>query len=48
MPISDPVAEVVSDATERPSRRRWRRHDDDFGDFSDLRDPDDSSPRRSR
>ncbi|SEP81626.1 YibE/F family protein [Microlunatus flavus] len=44
----DPVADVVSDATERPSRRKRRRTDDDFGDFSDLRDPDEPSPRRSR
>ena len=44
----DPVADVVSDATERPSRRRRRRTDDDFGDFSDLRDPDEPAPRRSR
>jgi len=48
VPVTDPVADVVSDATEQPSRRRWRRRDDDFGDFSDLRDPDDTSPRRSR
>ena len=48
VPVTDPVADVISDATERPSRRRWRRHTDDFGDFSDLRDPDDSTPRRSR
>ena len=45
---TDPVAEVVSDATERPSRRRRRQREDDFGDFSDLRDPDEPSPRRSR
>lgn len=44
----DPVADVVSDATERTSRRKRRRSDDDFGDFSDLRDPDEPSPRRSR
>ena len=43
----DPVADVVSDATERPSRRKRRRSDDDFGDFSNLRDPDEPSPRRS-
>ncbi|WP_198424116.1 hypothetical protein, partial [Microlunatus antarcticus] len=48
VPTKDPVAEVVSDATERPSKRRWRKHEDDFGDFSDLRDPDEPSPRRSR
>ncbi len=48
VPTSDPVAEVVSDATERPARRRWRKRDDDFGDFSDLRDPDEQAPRRSR
>ncbi|GAA3566520.1 hypothetical protein GCM10022197_23080 [Microlunatus spumicola] len=48
VPTGDPVADVVSDATEKPSRRRWRRHEDDFGDFSDLRDPDEPSPRRSR
>ena len=47
-PAPDPVGDVVSDATERPSRRRRRRQQDDFGDFSDLRDPDDSTPRRSR
>lgn len=46
--VVDPVADVVSDATERPSRRRRRKHDDDFGDFSDLRDPDEPAPRRSR
>ena len=45
---TDPVAEVVSDATERPSRRRRRQREDDFGDFSDLRDPDEPAPRRSR
>ena len=48
VPVTDPVADVVSDATERPSKRRWRKRDDDFGDFSDLRDPDEPAPRRSR
>ena len=48
VPVADPVADVVSDATEKPSRRRWRRHEDDFGDFSNLRDPDEPAPRRSR
>jgi uncharacterized membrane protein len=49
VPTKDPVADVVSDATEPPSKRRWRRHeDDDFGDFSNLRDPDEPSSRRSR
>ena len=48
VPTADPVADVVSDATERPSKRRWRKHEDDFGDFSDLRDPDEPAPRRSR
>ncbi len=48
VPVGDPVADVVSDATERPAKRRWRRHEDDFGDFSNLRDPDEPAPRRSR
>jgi uncharacterized membrane protein len=48
VPTKDPVSEVVTDATERPAKRRWRRHEDDFGDFSDLRDPDEPAPRRSR
>jgi len=48
VPTTDPVADLVSDATERPSKRRWRKRDDDFGDFSDLRDPDEPAPRRSR
>ncbi len=48
VPTGDPVADVVSDATERPSKRRRRKADDDFGDFSDLRDPDEQAPRRSR
>ena len=47
-PAKDPVADVVSDATERPAKRRGRKKDDDFGDFSDLRDPDEPAPRRSR
>ena len=47
-PVADPVADVVSDAVERPARRRGRKKDDDFGDFSDLRDPDEPAPRRSR
>ena len=46
-PAADPVADVVSDATERPAKR-LRRKQDDFGDFSDLRDPDEPAPRRSR
>ena len=47
-PATDPVAEVVSDATERPAKRRRRQREDDFGDFSNLRDPDEQAPRRSR
>ena len=47
-PSKDPVADVVSDATEKVGRRRRRRQEeDDFGDFSNLRDPDGPSPRRS-
>ena len=43
-PVADPIADVVSDAAERPARRRWRKHEDDDLNFSDLHDPDDSSP----
>lgn len=44
----DPQAGVEPSAeptTVPPSRRRrWRREDDDFGDFSNLRDPGDTDP----
>jgi hypothetical protein len=47
-PVADPIADVVSDAAERPARRRWRKHEDDDFNFSDLHDPDDTRPGRRR
>ena len=47
-PVVDPVADVISDAAERPARRRWRKQEDDDFNFSDLHDPDDTRPGRRR
>lgn len=44
----DGTAGPTATSTEGSTRRRrWRRAEDDFGDFSDLRDPDQPDPRPS-